>query len=469
MQPHLIPEATGETIAPKSWITDGNLVNSAWRLSLPMMGGALLDDLFTIVDMFFVGKLGLSALAAVAVAGTIIGVLVMLAVGVTTGCTALVAQAIGGGDRRRAEVVAGQSLALAIGLSLLAGGVSVFSRPLLAAFGAAPDVVAQGTEYLQVALGGSFAILLTVTFSAALRGAGDAVTPLKIMGVGNLMNIVLDPILIFGWLGVPALGVAGSAWATVISRAFSAALLAWLFFVNGHKHFSLRAGDLRPRARTIWRMSKIGVFSSGQMLMRNLSAIVLIRIVAVFGTVVLAAYGIGIRLRMAVMMPGMGFGNAAATLVGQNVGALKPRRAEQAGWIVTGMYGLIALLMSVIFCAFARPVIAVFNADSQVVAAGASFLWWFSPTFVFVAFSIVLGRAMNGAGDTFWPMMITAVSMLALRIPLAWGLSIVWSESGIWAAIAVSNVVQGLLFATAFWWGRWKRIGQRHLQAARDI
>jgi len=216
-------------------------------------------------------------------------------------------------------------------------------------------------------------------------------------------------------------------------------------------------------------MSKIGIFSSGQMLMRNLSAIALIWIVAGFGTVALAAYGIGIRLRMAVMMPGMGFGNAAATLVGQNVGALKPRRAEHAGWIVTAMYSLIALLMTAIFCAFARPLIAVFNADSQVVAVGASFLRWFSPTFLFIAFSIVLGRAMNGAGDTFWPMMITAVSMLALRIPLAWGLSIIWSENGIWAALAVGNVVQGLLFVAAFRWGRWKRIGQRHLQAARDI
>ena len=381
----------------------------------------------------------------------------------------LVAQAIGGGHSRRAEVVAGQSLTLAIGLSLLAGGMSVFSRPLLAVFGAAPDVVAEGAAYLRVVLGGSFAILLTVTFSAALRGAGDAITPLKIMGVGNLINIVLDPILIFGWLGVPALGVAGSAWATVISRAFSAALLAWLFFVNGHKHFSLRLGDLRPRARTIWRMSKIGVFSSGQMLMRNLSAIALMWIVAGFGTVVLAAYGIGIRLRMAVMMPGMGFGNAAATLVGQNVGALKPRRAEHAGWIVTAMYSLVALAMTAIFFVFARPLVAFFNADAQVVAVGASFLRWFSATFVFVAFSIVLGRAMNGAGDTFWPMMITGISMLALRIPLAWGLSVIWRETGVWATLAASNVVQGLLFAAAFRWGRWKRVGQRHLQTARDV
>ncbi len=463
-----IRDAPTKGANPNSWITDGHLIKAAWRLSLPMMGAALLGDLFTIVDMFFVGKLGPPAIAAVAVAGTVMGVVYMLAVGVTTGCTALVAQAIGGGDRRRAEVVAGQSLAMAVAVSLLAGGASVFSRPVFLAFGAEPAVVAQGTSYLQVSLGGSFTILLAVTFASALRGAGDAVTPLKIMGLGNLINIALDPILIFGWLGVPAMGVAGSAWATVTARAFSAAMLARVFFLNGHEHFSLHVRDLRPRARIIWRMFKIGVFSSGQMLMRNLSAIILIRIVAMFGTVALAAYGIGIRLRMAVMMPGMGFGNAAATLIGQNIGARKLGRAERAGWLVTGMYGLVALVMTAVFCTFAEPLIAFFNADSQVVATGASFLRWFSATFAFVAFSIVLGRAMNGAGDTFWPMAITAVSMLALRIPLAWGLSVIWRETGVWAALAASNVAQGLLFAAAFHWGRWKRIGQNHVRAARE-
>jgi len=461
-----MPGAAAKGTGRNSWITDGHLVRAAWRLSLPMMGAALLDDLFTIVDLFFVGKLGPAAIAAVAVAGTIMGVLYMLAVGITTGCTALVAQAVGSGDRRGAEVVAGQSLAMIVGLSVLAGGSSIFSRPLLTAFGAEPEVIAQGAAYLRVSLGGSFALLLAVTFGAALRGAGDAVTPLKIMGMGNLINIVLDPILIFGWLGFPALGVAGSAWATVAARAFAAAMLARLFFISGHEHFSLRARDLRPRMRTIWRMFKIGVFGSGQMLMRNLSAIVLIRIVAMFGTVALAAYGIGMRLRMVVMMPGMGFGNAAATLIGQNIGAHKPGRAEHAGWVVTGMYGLIALLMTGVFCALAEPLIAVFNADSRVVATGASFLRWFSATFAFMAFSIVLGRAMNGAGDTFWPMLITAVSMLALRIPLAWGLSVPWGETGIWAGVAMSNVAQGLLFAAAFHWGRWKRIGRAHVQAA---
>jgi Na+-driven multidrug efflux pump len=190
--------------------------------------------------------------------------------------------------------------------------------------------------------------------------------------------------------------------------------------------------------------------------------------VALFGTVALAAYGIGMRLRMVVMMPGIGFGNAAATLVGQNLGADKPKRAEHAGWAVTGMYALVAVFVTIGFCVFAEPLIAFFNDDPQVVATGASFLRWFSATFVFMAFSIVLGRAMNGASDTLWPMLITAVSLVALRIPLAWGLSTVWRETGVWAGLAASNVVQGLIFIAAFRWGHWKRIGRAYVLAAQD-
>jgi putative MATE family efflux protein len=452
----------------KAWITGGHLFTSAWRLSLPMMAGALLDNLFTIADMFFVGKLGPAAIAGVAVAGTIMGVLYMLAVGITTGCTALVAQAVGSGNRRRAETVAGQSLVMAIAISAIAASGALLARPLLTAFGAEPDVIVRGAAYLQVSLGGAFTMLLSVTFVAALRGAGDAITPLKIMGFCNLINIGLDPILIFGWLGVPALGVAGSAWATLAARALGAVLLARVFFIRGHAQFHLRLGDLRPHARTIWQMFKIGVFGSGQMLMRNLSAIILIRIVAMFGTAALAAYGIGIRLRMVVMTPGIGFGNAAATLVGQNLGARKPDRAEHAGWVVTGMYGTVSVAAAIVFWIFARPLIAVFNADPRVVATGASFLRWFSATFIFMAFSIVLGRAMNGAGDTFWPMLITAISMLALRIPLAWALSFTWHVTGVWIGLAASNVLQGLVFVAAFRWGRWKHIGRAYVLAAED-
>jgi len=219
------------------------------------------------------------------------------------------------------------------------------------------------------------------------------VTPLKVFGLANVINIILDPILIFGWLGMPPLGVSGSALATVIARLFAAALLARVFFGGGHQQFHLHWADLAPRPAILWHMLKIGVFSSAQVLIRNISAIFLVRIVAIFGTAALAAYTIGIRLRMIVMMPGMGFGNAAATLVGQNLGAAKPDRASKAAWLTVGVYTLVAIPAALLLIAFAAPIVSIFNDTPDVVANGAKFLRWFSAIFAFMCLSMVLGRA----------------------------------------------------------------------------
>ncbi|MDY7009487.1 MAG: MATE family efflux transporter [Planctomycetota bacterium] len=449
-----------------SWITHGSLLAATWRLALPMIGAGLLQNLFSIVDIYFVGRLGPAAISAVTLSGTIVGILLMLGIGITVGCTALVAQAFGAGNRTRAGVVASQSLLVSVILSLVTAAVFPFAPWCLEVLGGTPEVVAEGTSYLQVALIGSFTMFLSITFSAALRGAGDAVTPLKIVGLGNLINIVLDPIFIFGWMGVPAFGVTGSAIATVTARLIATALLAKVFFVDGHEHFHLRLRDLKPQGKIIGQIFGIGVFGSGQMLIRSLSAVAMVRIVAIFGKVPVAGYGIGLRLWMVIMMIGMGFGNAAATLVGQNLGAHRPDRSARAAWLAATMYAVVTLIAGMIFIFFGEQLIALFNSQPGVVSAGSGFLIWVGATFIFIAFSMVLGRAMNGAGDTFWPMLITAYAMLVLRIPLACGLAYAWnSAAGVWVALAASNVLQGGLFVLAFWWGRWKKIGEKHVKA----
>ncbi|KPJ62214.1 MAG: hypothetical protein AMS15_04690 [Planctomycetes bacterium DG_23] len=459
-----IPSGAGAS----SWITQGSLIKAVWRLSLPMMAAAVLQDVFAIVDMIFVGRLGPAAVAAVAVSGTILGIIYMLGVGVTTGCTALVAQAVGGGNRSRAQQVVGQSLVMMAGISMAVAALGIpWAEFCLRALGAEPEVVAAGRPYLQISAGGAFAMLLAVTFASALRGAGDAITPLKIMGVANVMNIILDPILIFGLLGMPALGVAGSAVATLTCRFFAASWLAIIFFWKGHIHFRLYWQDLSPRFSIISQMFRIGIFGSGQVLIRNISALILVRLVAMFGTVALASYGIGMRLRMVVMMVGMGFANAAAALVGQNIGALRMDRAARAGWLTAAMYSLIAVPLTIVFFVLAEHIVAIFNSQPEVVTTGANFVRWFSATFVFLCLSMVLGRSMNGAGDTFWPMVITGVSMIALRIPAAYGFAhLLKSVTGVWVGLALSNVVQGLLFAAAFRWGHWKAVGRAHVEAA---
>lgn len=449
----------------RSWITEGSVIRAAWRLSVPMTLGMVFQDLFSLVDMVFVGCLGRDAIAGVAVSGVLLGVIHMLAIGITTGCVALVAQAVGAKNRAAAERAAAQSLLMAGVLSVIVAALGVpLAGPLLRALGAKPEVVAQGRPYFQIAAGCSFAMILSFTFASAVRGAGDAVTPLKIMAVANVINIELDPIFIFGMYGMPRLGVAGSAVASVIGTFVALCMLAWVFFAGGHQHFHLRLGHLRPEAATTWRILRIGVFGSGQMLIRNVSAIALVRIVALFGSAALAAYGVGMRIWFAVLMPGLGFGTAAATLVGQSIGAGKPDRASRAAWTIVGMWATVSGLLGIVFIVLAEPLIRAFNTEPGVVAAGAGFLRWTSATFAFTALSAVLGRAMTGAGDTFWPMIITGVAMLAFRIPLAYGLATAGkSATGVWASMAVSNVVQGLLFAGAFLWGRWRVVGGKLL------
>jgi len=414
------------------------------------------------------GAAGEAAISAVGIAGAIVGVLWTLCIGITTGSAALVAQAVGAGNRARAEKVAGQGLMMALVLSV---GVAALTVPLagycVRALGAPPKAAVDAARYLRICMAGSFAMLLNASFSAALRGAGDTMTPLKITAVGFVVNIILDPILIFGLWGMPVMGVAGSATATVIARTLTTGLMAAVFFRGRHAHFHLHLRDMKPDGRTIRTMLRIGVFGSGQALIRNFSGLALIGITAAFGEVALAAYTVGMRLRMALMMPGMGFGVAASTLVGQNLGAHNPERAERAGWLVAGMYAACAIVISIVFWVFAEPVIRVFNDSPDVVSTGASFLRWFSTCFCFMAFSMVLGRAMHGAGDTLWPMLLTGFSLLVLRIPLAYLLVWRWqSVDGVWAGLTISIIIEGLLAITVFRWGRWKIIGKRHVEAA---
>ena len=420
-------------------------------------------DLMGIVDLFFVGKLGPAAVAAVALAITILGIVIMLGLGVTAGTTALVANAVGMGRRARAGEVAAQSILLACVLAGIAAALGVpLSAAALRLLGADPEVVAIGAGYLRIMSGGSICMMAMMTFGATLRGAGDAVTPFRAMVLGNIVNAVLDPIFIFGWLGLPAMGVPGSAWATLIGRCVALTVMVRVFFIDGHEHFHLRLQDLKPHWRTISQILKIGVFASGGMLLRNIAALALIRLVAVFGTIAVAAYGIGMRLRMLILGPSMGFGTAAATVVGQNLGAGKPERAEKAGWTAVGICMVIAVCLTVVFWLGGEQLIALFNDDPGVIAIGCDFLRWFSIAFPFLALGFVLSRAMAGAGDTLRPMIITGVTLVAFGIPLAYGLAYTFeSVRGIWAAVAACHIIEGLLIAYAFRRGQWKNVGAR--------
>ena len=439
-------------------LTEGSIAKNIWYLALPMMVGNVLQDLFNIVDMIFVGKLGPAAIAAVSMSGILLMLVMTVAIGISTGTVALVARHFGAKQQEQAENVAIQAVFVGILSSVVLGVLGyLLAAPVLRLLGAGKDVVPLGTSYIQITSVGAITIFLGISLNSALRGAGDAVTPMKILVLSTVLNIGLDPLLIFGIWKFPRLGVAGSALATVISRGVGLLLLLRVF-LNGHSLLHLKWRRIRVDIKVIKRMIKIGVFGSLQMLIRNISALILIRIVAIYGTSAVAAYGIGMRLRMMVMMPGMGLANASATLVGQNLGAKQPKRAGKSAWLTTGFYEVFMVSVGVLFIIFAKDLIRIFNTDPQVIQLGTTYLRFLAPTFVFMALSIVLGRAMNGAGDTFSPMNITAVSFLGFRLPLAYVFAQVLklATTGIWAGIAVSNVVQGSAMAWWFKKGKWK-------------
>lgn len=440
-------------------LTGGSLVQAVMRLAAPMLASAVLQNVQSLIDLFWVGRLGPTAVAAVAMSGTILMVLFPMLMGLSTGTVALVARAVGAGRHDEAGAAAGQSLLLSIlvgGLSALVGWF--FSTRLFLLLGAEPSVMAEGGAYLRIALLGSFTVFTLFIGNAALQGAGDTVMPMFVMAVANVLNIVLDPLLIFGPGPFPALGVCGAAVATVLAQAVAAALSLFILS-RGKSHLHIRAHHWRPDGPLAWRILRIGLPGSGQMLSRSLMSAVMMRIVAGCGTAAVAAYGTGLRFHMIILMPAFALGGAAATLVGQNLGAGKPERARRAAWIAAALDALFMLCAAVLMVAGAPGLIRIFNADPDVVELGAHYLRVVSPFYVFAAFGIVLGRALNGAGDSLGPMVITIGTLWGLQVPLAVWFSRLWVPAtvGIWWAIVVAFITQGLLVTGWFETGRWQR------------
>jgi putative MATE family efflux protein len=376
------------------------------------MAGNVLQNAFNIVDMIFVGKLGPSSLAAVGMSGVILGILFTIIVGISMGTVAMVARFIGAKRKSEAEKVAMQSLLL--GAFYYAAVVIIvypLASPILRLLGADEDVILQGVTYIRIIFLGSFTMILSIVLSSVLRAAGDAITPLKILTMSTLLNIGLDPLLIFGWWRFPRLGVAGSALATVIARGIGVAILLWIF-LRGRAVINLKITNAKIDFPIMRRIIKIGIFASLQGILRNVSGLILIRLVAIYGTFAVAAYVISMRLRMIVMMPGFGLANAVSTLVGQNLGANKPERAERTAWITVGFGAAIMTLFGIAYIIFSRSIIGIFNAHPEVIKTGISCLHIIAGTFGFMGLSAILGRALSGAGDTISPMVITAITPL---------------------------------------------------------
>jgi putative MATE family efflux protein len=451
-------------------ITDGSMGRSIWKLAGPMMIGGALQDLLSLVDLYFVGRLGHVQVAALSIAGAAVAVLIMLVAGISTGTMALVSQFTGRGEHDRADDVLAQSMLLGVVASALMVGMAAFGvKPLLVLFGATGDVLGLAAEYLFIVFAWSPAMFFGMAIGQALRGSGDAVTPLKVLVIVNAINIALDPVLIFGYGPFAARGVAGSAIATVISRGLGLALLLW-HTTKGHSTLRLRWHYLRPNVPLTKSIVSIGMYASLQSFIRQISFLLLMRLVASFGAITLAAYGIGNRLRMVIMVPGFGLASASAVVVGQNLGAERPRRAKLAAWRTVLYYECFAVPVAAMYVVLARHIVGLFTDHPEVIGTGATFLRYLGVTFPFLAFSLVLGQSMNGAGDTRTPTVVTAFGQLLFRIPLAYLLALVAAlgTTGIWLGINASDIAQGLLMVLLFQTGVWQRAYLRH-QAALGV
>ena len=445
--------------SPDSLLTEGSLLRSLHRLAMPMLIGAILNNLQSIINLFWVGHLGPHAMAAVAVGGTILMLLFPMLMGLSTGTVALVSRAIGSGQRAEATAAAGQSVMLAAVVGILTGLIGWhYSDALARLIGIEPAVLPDAEAYLRINLLGNITLYLQVIGAAALQGAGDAKTPMWAGVIENILNIALDPFLIYGLGPFPKLGVAGAAIASVLSQSVAAVIVVRAMF-QGRAHLRITWRDWWPNLLLSWRILKIGLPGSGQLLTRSLMGAVLMRVVASCGTAAVAAYGTGLRFHMIVLMPAFALGGAAATLVGQNLGAGKPNRARAAAWLATGLDLIFMLGAIFIMMTFAAPLMRMFNGDPEVVQIGVNYLRIVSPFYVFAALGIVLGRGLNGAGDTLGPMICTILALWGLQVPLAiWFAKIITpATQGIWWAISAAGIAHGVLITVWFETGRWKK------------
>jgi putative MATE family efflux protein len=431
---------------------------AVFLLAVPMVLELVLESTFAVVDIWFVAKLGSSAVATVGLTETFLFLLYAIAMGLAMAVTAVVARRVGEGQREAAAVTAVQAILIAMLVSVPFAVIGiVWAQDLLRLMGADAWTLEHGYVYMQWMLGGNVVIMLLFVINAIYRGAGDAAIAMRVLWVANGLNIVLDPILIFGLGPIPAMGIEGAAIATNIGRGAGVAMQLWILFRGGH-HIHVLSSQLALRSAVLFNIVRTSLGGIGQMIIAMTSWIFLMRILANIGSEAVAGATIAIRIMMFVMMPAWGMSNAAATLVGQNLGAQQPGRAEAAVWRI-GCYNMAYLIaVSVVFFLFPDRLIAIFSDEPAVIAIGGEWLRILSYSFFVYGWWMVTVQAFNGAGDTATPTRINLVFFWLIQIPLSYYLAIElgWQQSGVFWGVFVSETAVGLFTLWLFTHGKWK-------------
>lgn len=437
--------------------TEGSINRAIILLSVPMVLEMSMESLFGIVDVFFVARLGADAIATVGLTESILTLIFAIAMGLSMATTALVARRIGEKSPEAASIVAVQAIIIGIIVSLIIGISSILLTPkIFQLMGASAGVTATGTNYAKVMLGGNITIMLLFLINAIFRGAGDAAIAMRALVLANLCNIVLDPCLIFGLGPFPELGVTGAAVATTIGRATGVGYQLLALFSKGR--IQIRFEHLRIDFSIMRQLLSISLGGMFQYLVATASWLGLVRMVAIFGDAALAGYTVAIRIIIFAILPSWGMSNAAATLVGQNLGANRPERAEKSVWRTAVINMLFLGLVTVLFILFAEPLVRLFTSDAKVVLYGVDCLLYISYGYVFYAYGMVMVQAFNGAGDTLTPTIINLCCYWLLQIPLAYFLATRTSmgAQGVFIAITIAESLIAVVGIYVFRLGRWK-------------
>ena len=437
--------------------TEGPIGRAIFLLAVPMVLETVMESVFAVVDVFFVSRLGADAVATVGLTESMMVLVYSLAMGLGIGATATVARRIGERDAEGAAHAAAQAILLGLIISAVLGIIGVALAPtLLRIMGASPAVIANAA-FMRVMLGGNATVLLLFLINAVFRGAGDAAIAMRVLWLANWINIVLGPLLIFGLGPFPELGVVGAAVATNIGRGTGALYAISRLFREGAR-LRVARRHFRLDPELMWQMIRLSGSGTFQILIGTASWIGLVRVISSFGSAALAGYTIGFRVIIFALLPSWGLSNAAATMVGQALGAKKPDRAERAVWMAA-RYNLIFLgAVGVVFVVFARAIVSLFTTDPAVAPYAVDCLRIVSLGFLFYAYGMVITSSFNGAGDTWTPTWLNLFVFWLWEIPLAYALAVVldMGPRGVFVAITVAYSTLAVLSAWLFKKGRWK-------------
>lgn len=441
--------------------TTGNINKAIVLLAIPMILEMIMESLFALVDTFFVSKISADAVATVGLTESVITLIYSIAIGISVAPMAMIARFIGEGSPEKASKVALQAIYMAITVALLIGiPGAIYADDILRMMGASETLIANNVGYTRIMFASNIFIMLLFLLNGIFRGAGDASLAMRSLWLANIINIILDPLFIFGIGPFPEMGVQGAAVATTVGRGIGV-IFQLSILTGAHGKVKLYLNNLQIDWDIIRRLGRIAATGAGQFLIASASWIFLVRIIAQnFGSEAMAGYTIAIRLIIFAMLPSWGLGNAAATLVGQNLGAKQPDRAAKSTWRSAHFNMLYLGSVALIYFLFAPFWISFFSTEPEVYQAGVNALRIFSVGYVCFGYAMVISQAFNGAGDTRTPTIVNFICFWMVEIPLGYLLALTfgWGLEGVCWAVVIAEMLMSVLIIVLFERGKWKLV-----------